>query len=252
MRTITPTTAIVATVSLLSALVGACLIEADGLEGPGGTGAGGVKGTSASGASIVNPGCDDQNPCTKDGYDPSVHMCTHTVELNPQWAVSDPCITDSCDGTVQEHKFNDYARCALQGGADGFCDPGTKGCAPLLALGTPCDAGGQCGKDGQGHCVDGVCCESSCDQPCFRCGGDAGACSPIMSGGTDDKPDCSGTQVCNGGGECKTANWYACSVDKDCASVRCRGYCNLQPARVCGVNSPCAMGDTCVGMQCVP
>lgn len=77
------------------------------------------------------------------------------------------------------------------------------------------DIGGTCDSDdvcNSGSCVDGVCCDSKCGEPCKGChpsytGTDLGTCAPIMAG-IDPHGGCAehGAGVtCNGNGECGLA-----------------------------------------------
>ena len=75
----------------------------------------------------------------------------------------------------------------------------------LDANGDPCTSNCECTS---GICVDGVCCESTCDGPCETCG-EGGACVPEISGADpdDDCADegqisCGQNGACDGNGAC--------------------------------------------------
>jgi hypothetical protein len=87
---------------------------------------------------------------------------------------------------------------------------------------TLCEIDNHCGKDG--HCVDGVCCDSACDKKCHSCvvPGSVGKCSPALAGtdpGRDcvspDKP-CDMTCPGDSSGEC-----VAASAGTECAPNQC-------------------------------
>ncbi|MCA9575711.1 MAG: hypothetical protein KC668_09760 [Myxococcales bacterium] len=117
-----------------------------------------------------------------------------------------------------------------------------------LSVGSACDASSVCAT---GHCVDGVCCETTCDGTCEACAsvstGEAdGVCAPV-SAGEDPDDECAagpcGTGMCDGGG--------ACAVSAQ--GIVCRaasGACDVQ--EVCdGLGSTCpedafvTSGTTC-------
>jgi hypothetical protein len=64
-----------------------------------------------------------------------------------------------------------------------FCDP-AQACQPLRAADEPCPSGHH--EFVSGFCLEGTCCEESCDDPCRTCA--TGACLPVA--GEDDPPFC--------------------------------------------------------------
>ena len=75
---------------------------------------------------------------------------------------------------------------------------------PSLPDGSPCVVAGECIS---GHCVDGVCCGTSCDNICEACieawtGTVDGVCAEILAG-TDPEDECMGLSTCNGAGSCE-------------------------------------------------
>jgi hypothetical protein len=114
-----------------------------------------------------------------------------------------------------------------------------------------CDGGGNCkptsGTCSQhdecalGHCVDGFCCDTPCNDICHACylEGSEGICSPLPRNTTDTFPAdaCTGDMACDGSGDgsgaCKKGLGSPCTVDTDCASdhcvdhVCCDGPCDL-------------------------
>ena len=123
-----------------------------------------------------------------------------------------------CDGYVCKP-----ANCAV----DGDCAPGNfctiaGRCSPLLRYGQPCDRGAMCP---QGNCVDGVCCNSACSDPCQKCSHPSmpGICG-VADAGTAGRPGC-GRYACNG------------------ASTQCPTSCTT--------NTTCTMGSACSGTACL-
>jgi hypothetical protein len=121
------------------------------------------------------------------------------------------CASAACSGSCQS--------CSVAG-HEGTCTvvvPGTE--VPGSCPGQACGAGGSCNaKNGtacasasacaSGFCVDGVCCESTCDGICVSCNqaGQAGKCSAYATG-SDPEKECglgSGAcrSTCNGAGAC--------------------------------------------------
>jgi N-acetylneuraminic acid mutarotase len=78
--------------------------------------------------------------------------------------------------------------------------------------GQACEVGTQCAT---GHCVDGVCCDTTCSGPCLTCArsGAEGTCSPA-SPGTDPHRDCGQggpcDSVCDAAGACVDRVGQAC------------------------------------------
>jgi hypothetical protein len=91
-------------------------------------------------------------------------------------------------GTNPESECSNGATCN-GAGACGAPPP------PNLANGQLCNAGTQCAS---GFCVDGVCCNSKCDQPCYACG--TGRCLTVHN--TEDIPQCSSGHTCDKKGNC--------------------------------------------------
>jgi hypothetical protein len=130
-----------------------------------GTGDGlGAEGASAPGVAC-EPGCVAKNQCWR-------AECTAEGTCD-EWPVAagTPCgFDDLCDG-------------------EGNC---------RLRAGDACSADVHCSTD---RCIDGVCCKTSCDGLCERCGAE-GNCIPIASGqDVDDECD---DASCDGTGHCAT------------------------------------------------
>ncbi|AUX39280.1 hypothetical protein SOCE26_006640 [Sorangium cellulosum] len=148
------------------------------------------------------------------------------------------CETFACDAETNEclTECTEDAHCASCHvcGDDGQCElaaPGTvdRGCAENEA----CDAAGECKaangqaceaeeECGTGNCIDGVCCDTVCNNACQACNveGLAGTCSNVTAGEADT---CEEANVCSAAGECKVAPGEDCINDADCASGNCNG-----------------------------
>jgi len=95
----------------------------------------------------------------------------------------------------------------------------------LPALGSDCSNDHECDS---GHCSEGVCCNSACDEPCFSClesrtgdNGTNGFCAPVIAD-TDPRDDCGVASRCGTTGHCDGAG--ACAVQPeglDCGDAAC-------------------------------
>lgn len=152
------------------------------------------------------------------------------------------CTADACNGMIPAHT---PAPAGLACNGDGVCDDAGNCRAPL---GKACAADNECASV---HCVDGVCCDTTCTGSCMACNamGSIGTCSHIPFPGTDTT--CSGTQVCNGTGSCELANGQTCNNGaKKCASGTCyQGKCKSTTGQPCAMNSDCVTG-MCVNATC--
>jgi hypothetical protein len=91
---------------------------------------------------------------------------------------------------------------------------------PGKPLAYGCASDSECAS---GFCVDGVCCDTRCDQQCAACNatGGAGHCIAQISGDdTQAAVACTGAHTCGSGG-CKLRNKQQCSGAADCASGSC-------------------------------
>jgi len=125
----------------------------------------------------------------------------------------------------------------------------------LKALGDACTADDQCYTN---HCVDGVCCNSTCGGTCMRCDVVAGRCMPAQDG-TDPDNECSISAAntcgldgeCNGRGGCR--KWAAGTV---CSPQSCGGSASEKVilAKICDGEGACmTMGEvTCSPYKCDP
>jgi hypothetical protein len=150
--------------------------------------------------------------------------------------------------------------CPTQCSTSMDCDHGlvcTSGsCAPVKALGGTCTAADQCAS---GNCVDGFCCNSSCEGSCTSCAapGHEGQCSFTAGVPAAGRTACAGTGVC--GGVCDGTQ-AACTLPRSGTSCRpafcsdgiaeaeatCDGKGTCSP----GTDSACVAG--CAADHCAP
>ena len=186
--------------------------------------------TSCSGNVVQGRICDGLGSCTDEpsGLDCSPYVCRSSACVNP-------CLNDG-DCT-----------------AGHYCDTGV--CSVLGGDGTPCAAPTECQS---GFCVDGVCCDTACDQDCRACAAalkesaaDDGVCGPAAVG-TDPHDDCMDegavscqrTGVCNGSGACALyAQGTVCG-----AGTVCDG--RLVKGQTCNGLGSCL--DDPIGTDCSP
>ncbi len=157
------------------------------------------------------------------------------------------------------------------------CIAGT--CTNLLPPGATCTSDPVCST---GHCVDGVCCNSTCTGQCQSCNatGTVGTCSTVTGTPRGTRPACTGTGACTGtcdGTSATTCTYPGSSVV--CSPPSCTAgtatltsYCNgmglcppattmscgalacgsLACLTMCAADTDCAMGNVCVSGACVP
>lgn len=112
-------------------------------------------------------------------------------------------------------------------GVLGIATPALAGGGPIGAV---CGSGSECSST---FCVDGVCCESACDQsgcmgcsPLFGTTGEPGQCAPIANGidpkdacQADDPAKCAQIGTCDGDGACKQHQAKdPCGLSGECAA----------------------------------
>jgi MYXO-CTERM domain-containing protein len=194
------------------------------------------------GAACVNPGTPNPaNPCQ--ACNPALSTTSYsdaqagTACGNPSCVGGSLTTASLCDGagtcvagTTQQCPGGSNCRDATSciGGCTSdnqclvgnYCSAGT--CQPKKDPGTSCDANNQCVS---GICVDGVCCNVSCDGSCESCAlpGKLGQCSPY-SRGTDPELECGSGQFCSGQRSCVIDTkppGTSCNDGSTCAS----GYC---------------------------
>ena len=112
-----------------------------------------------------------------------------------------------------------HAVTAIAGGAlaAGGEDQSTAEAFQLATNGQPCEVGRQCSS---GFCVDGVCCNTSCDGQCVTCAlpGSEGDCA-IAAAGTDPHLDCGSGAPCDN--VCASDGTCADRVGEVCVPAAC-------------------------------
>jgi hypothetical protein len=156
-----------------------------------GTSCGPAACTNGSGAlhsSMLSKACNGFGECLDGSKDCGLFKCSGSA-CALQCASSADCL--------------DTAWCKLP---DGIC-------AYDLGLGSVCHDSTQCQS---GICVDGVCCNAACDEPCMACkaavkeSGVEGICGPVAKNtdpdddcDPDDTSTCGRDGMCNGSGGCE-------------------------------------------------
>ncbi len=114
-------------------------------------------------------------------------------------------------------------------------------------LGSICSNAAECES---GHCVDGVCCETLCNQTCMSCNGD-GQCVPTPA--FQEHRDCpSPHSVCDGNGRCALAAGEICTDPTTCASGQCvNGVCCDGSCVETPTGTPCAVHTNCASGFCI-
>jgi hypothetical protein len=147
--------------------------------------------------------------------------------------VDDACKSRTCDGgTCSMAHVSAGTMCNQTGACDGAGE-----CK--FINGIACQLDTQCFSS---YCVDGVCCNSACNETCRACSGqnNNGVCTPIAVGADPDNECANG--ACNGAGACIYENGEACSTKDDCVS----GFC---VAALC-CPTACITGEFCASGEC--
>jgi hypothetical protein len=164
-------------------------------------------------------------------------------------------VTTSAVQKCEPYVCFDTATCRNKCLQDSHCDPdyycglpagqtsGTVDCQEQLQQGTECDRARQCAS---GFCVDGVCCNSSCEGQCQACDVDGfvGVCVQVPSGPPHNIGSSANRVACDGAGgdcegECKSST-NACTYephecgDSTCdAGTRSFGMCHVEANGTC-------------------
>ena len=134
------------------------------------------------------------------------------------------------------------------GGTDGFRSFG--GTLEYFTRGGACTLSSQCDT---GLCVDGVCCETTCNGTCMACdtAADPGVCSPVVS--APDPDTCAAPFACGSTGTCGLPKGAPCTGPERCATGLCvDGYCcdttctgSCDACNGADINWPGASNGTC-------
>lgn len=136
-----------------------------------------------------------------------------------------------------------------------------RGYAFTLELGAPCDTDGVCGS---GHCVEGVCCSTACEETCSSClaankaAGTDGVCGPVLVG-TDPRDscevggECQTTGECDGQGQCAIVVAGTLCDQATCTDGAMRGVgsCDGEGLCVLPEAEACAPGYVCADAACL-
>jgi len=132
-----------------------------------------------------------------------------------------------------------------QSNEEGAGSPGeTGGASMALDDSAPCSSNGQCSS---AHCVDGVCCDSSCSGQCESCHefGSVGKCSVVASGvPRGQRTACAGSGPCIGA--CDGSNGKACKYAGNstvCTPATCANG-KVSTASVCNGAGACTAADS--------
>jgi hypothetical protein len=159
---------------------------------------------SPAGTPDVDEGCGDLGRCNLS----QGALCTSGAECASGICADGVCCTSTCEGPCRScNQPSTMGTCqAYAAGknpesecANGATCNGAGACGapppPNLANGQLCSSDTQCAS---GFCVDGACCNSRCDQPCYAC--QSGRCLTVHN--TEDIPQCSGGHTCDKKGSC--------------------------------------------------
>jgi hypothetical protein len=127
-----------------------------------------------------------------------------------------------------------------------YCAAGA--CVAQKALGVACVANPECSG---GHCVDGVCCSSICDEQCAACNlmTSLGSCTPIMGKPVGNRPTCN-SDGSSCGGTCAGA-WICSYPTTQCRAASCAGGVAKLAASCDGRGAcPAPSMVSCGGLAC--
>lgn len=223
----------------------------------------------------VDNTCGDES-CSAGMYSPAAH-CDGAGSCDQPEPIS--CGNYPCQGTLCAIDCTPSVLCPT----GLWCDSGS--CKAKKTNGATCDDAVECSSS---NCVDGVCCDGSCDGTCRSCraantGMSEGHCAPV-SAGTDPGNECAAAPVsscgndgyCDGASGCRQySNGTVCrtkscadgaNTSTESAEVKCSGgacasatttscgdyKCGVDTCREsCSQSSQCAKGNYCESSECV-
>jgi hypothetical protein len=121
------------------------------------------------------------------------------------------CPSGMLCGGGECHRCDD----GIQNGDERGVDCGGKDC-PTVCTGDICEQDRPCQS---GHCADGRCCITACDEICAYCDND-GICQNVPRG-EDDAPLCHSPRACSGNGLCLLRDGEDCTSSQQCLSFSC-------------------------------
>ncbi len=157
------------------------------------------------------------------------------------------CSPYTCDGDACRSRCSNTSECH-----SGFwCTP-QGSCVPHNGLGEQCLVDSQCGSN---HCVDGLCCDTSCTGQCEACdlAGSLGRCAPVAGAPHGKRAACgSDGSLC--GGLCDGTNSAACAYPGDetvCREASCSDLAQTEEASCDGAgHCPAIVRSSCVPYIC--
>jgi hypothetical protein len=153
--------------------------------------------------------CDGEGSCAKYLEDTicKPEQCTGPTTYSPPSTCdgNGKCVAEAAETCDPAGCQNN--RCVTMCTADTQCAPGkacVNGSCGELPAGRPCAKEDDCLS---GFCVDGVCCNTECDEVCMTCAatGKRGTCAPAADGVADAECDVTTPQTCGTTGRCDGA-----------------------------------------------
>lgn len=211
----------------------------------------GTCGPRRLGAKAPDNGCEDRGPhsCDTNGLCDGQGACQRYIEGTQ---CSAPFCSDHdligpglCDGkgscvppeaTDCKNYACDEAACTDGCSSDSACDERSfcndSRCRPKLGFGASCSSDSACL---QGHCVDGICCDTACEGSCEACSeeGSVGTCSPITAGSTPRG------EPANVSGD----------VPQDCSVLFCDGETRGTPVMPAAAGTLCSVAGCADGTE---
>lgn len=237
----------------LPASLGSCRAVADGAPDPAGVcrdrGAASCdqSGVCTGGACARYPsGTQCAAPACSGGTASSARLCDGNGVCKA--ATASPCWPYACDAVACRLGCSSADDCA----SPATCLGGSCGLKPD---GMACSSADECAS---AHCVDGVCCDTTCTGACRSCNlaGRPGTCTMVGSGGSDPHGICPVTvaSTCGTDGTCDGLGGCAKHVSGTrCAGPTCDGT-TATSARLCDGAGTCmpAIQSSCVPFVCGP
>ena len=221
---------------------------------------------------------DESNECGADGTCDGKGECLQVVPKGRKCGNATP-LCNLSQNTYTQNICDGQGACVIDTQS---CTPGVcsaKGCTTSCAnpdecatkicnnkvcelpqkLGVACADGVQCAS---GFCVDGVCCDSACDDTCGSCLGartglEDGSCGPVKAGedpddDCDPAPPCGNDGQCDGNYACRTVSAKVTCGDTQCVSGQLSGSscdglgaCDVVKERSCAPYKTCKSGSEC-------
>ena len=136
------------------------------------------------------------NPSCTNGIATAASLCNATGQCEA--GMQHACPLASCVNTVS---CDGMCSIDTECPREAFCDATSTSCMLDLPPGSACVRNAQCDSNA---CVDGVCCNRSCNDACEACNqaGHVGTCTPLPSMTVDPAGLCKPGEYCGANGEC--------------------------------------------------